>query len=116
MNRRKFIVGLLSAVTAFCGFKFVNKKILSNDPWLRHVEIHLVEHCNLNCKYCSHFSSIAKKEFYNLNEFKKDMARLAKVTNKKIKNIQLLGGEPLLHPNINEMMKFVRRKFPYTPR
>ncbi|WP_242003149.1 hypothetical protein [Brachyspira aalborgi] len=30
------------------------------------VEIHLAEHCNLNCQCCSHFSNLAEPEFANI--------------------------------------------------
>ena len=34
------------------------------------LEIHLVDHCNLNCGGCNHFSPIAKPWFIDPNYFK----------------------------------------------
>ena len=32
-------------------------------------EVHLTEHCNLNCKSCFHYSSIAEKDFLDVDEY-----------------------------------------------
>ena len=29
-------------------------------------EVHLVDHCNLNCKGCSHFSPVSEKKFVDV--------------------------------------------------
>ncbi len=91
MNRRRFIqsLAIFSGITFLGIGKYINHKQaceISNEKplFLDHIEIHLVEHCNLNCKYCSHFSSIAEKKFYDVNKYEKDMARLAYVTKGKI--------------------------------
>ncbi|MCH5322196.1 MAG: hypothetical protein J1E31_01265 [Helicobacter sp.] len=44
---------------------------------LSFVEIHLAEHCNLNCFSCSHFSQLADEEYTDLASFEKDMKQLA---------------------------------------
>lgn len=75
-------------------------------------EVHIVEHCNLNCKYCFHFSPIAKEEFLLLDEYESDIKRLSDLFNGVMHKITLLGGEPLLHPKINEFIKITREKFP----
>ena len=72
------------------------------------IEFHVAEHCNLSCKSCNHFSSLAEKKFADPRAFAKDVKRLAELSNKKIKRFCLLGGEPLLHPQINEFMKICR--------
>lgn len=74
-------------------------------------EISVAEHCNLNCKYCSHFSSIAEPEFLDLSQHEKDMNRLSFLLGGKSDKIYLLGGEPLLHKEITECMKITRNYF-----
>ena len=70
------------------------------------LEVHLTEHCNLNCKGCSHFSPLAEKEFMKVEVFEKDMARMAQLFDEyDIRIIRLLGGEPLLHPQVNEFIE-----------
>jgi organic radical activating enzyme len=73
-------------------------------------EIHITEHCNLNCKCCTHFSSIAKEAYLNQNTFEKDCKRLSLIT-KRISQIRLLGGEPLLHPQLTTFCDIARKYF-----
>lgn len=42
-------------------------------------EVHITEHCNLNCKYCFHFSPLAKEEYLTLEEYERDLARLSEL-------------------------------------
>lgn len=79
-----------------------------------HFEFHLVEHCNLKCAGCTHFSSIASAEFTDINEFRNDIKRLSELTNGRARFINLLGGEPLLHPEICAFIKCTRQHFPFT--
>lgn len=76
--------------------------------------IHLVDHCNLNCKSCSHFSCLARAGDFELKikDFKRDIRRLYKVTKGNVRILELYGGEPLLHPNVLPFMKFARKVFP----
>ncbi len=76
-----------------------------------HFETHLVEHCNLNCRGCYHFSPLAKEEFLSLNEFAMDIERLGMLFHGQMESITLLGGEPLLHPQAAEFFRVVRRFF-----
>ena len=75
-------------------------------------EVHLVEHCNLNCKGCFHFSNIAEPEFLDINEYKKDVRRLSLLYKADMSLVLLMGGEPLLHRDINKFMIETRRAFP----
>lgn len=76
-------------------------------------EVHLVDHCNLNCKGCSHFSPVSAKKFTNLGSFQKDMKRISEIlSSNDIRRIRLLGGEPLLHPEAVEFIKTTRNCFP----
>ncbi|MDR3350176.1 MAG: 4Fe-4S cluster-binding domain-containing protein [Prevotellaceae bacterium] len=74
-------------------------------------EVHLTEHCNLNCKYCNHFSSLAEKEFLDIETFERDLARISELTERKIEWVDLLGGEPLLHPQLIAFLNLPRKYF-----
>lgn len=87
-----------------------NRK-LSPQKYLR-FEVSLAEHCNLNCKYCSHFSPIADPEFLDLCQHEKDMERLSYLLDGKSDKIYLIGGEPLLYKQIAECMRITRAYFP----
>jgi hypothetical protein len=76
-------------------------------------DVHLVDHCNLSCKGCEHFSSIADNKFLSLGEFERDCKRLSELTGGIVDDIALLGGEPLLHPQITDFC-FTARKYFHT--
>ena len=75
-------------------------------------EIHLTEHCNLNCKGCSHFSPLAPKEYMDIHSYENDMKRMSELFDEEILTIRLLGGEPLMHPQVNEFIKTASFYFP----
>jgi len=71
-------------------------------------EISAVEHCNLNCAGCNHFSPLAKKEFLSLTQLEKDLKAFTKLLQGKFGGFKIAGGEPLSHPNIIEIIKMCR--------
>jgi len=79
-------------------------------PALAYLEVHLVDHCNLNCKGCGHFSPIADEWFADPDEFAQDMLQLKKLFS-NIRLIRLMGGEPLLHPEIERFLFYARDCF-----
>ena len=74
-------------------------------------EVSLVDHCNLNCVGCSHFSSIADECFLDVDNYKRDCERFSELARKYVALIHLCGGEPLLHKNITEIIKITRSNF-----
>jgi ABC-2 type transport system ATP-binding protein len=48
-------------------------------------EIHLTEHCNLNCKGCFHFSCIAEEEYLTKEEFERDISRISELSKGVVK-------------------------------
>jgi len=81
-------------------------------PALYHFDIHITDHCNLNCRGCGHFSNLCEPNFLDLDAFREDMAAMA--AKLRIEQIYLLGGEPLLHPRIAEFIRDARSHFPTT--
>ena len=75
-------------------------------------QTHIVEHCNLKCRGCYHFSSLAKDEYLSVEEYAKDIERLGNLFNRNIEEILLLGGEPLLHPQLSEFFSVTRKSAP----
>lgn len=76
------------------------------------LHLHLADHCNLNCRGCDNFSPLAPETFTNIDTFEKDCARIAELAQGRVEEIQLLGGEPLLHPDIKRFMEITRTYFP----
>lgn len=79
---------------------------------LQKIDIHLTDHCNLNCKGCTHFSPLAEPFYLSVDNFERDLGRLSYLTNGEIEQIFLLGGEPLLHPKLTEFFPIARTLFP----
>ena len=75
-------------------------------------EINLVDHCNLNCQMCDHFSHLATPKFLNVDEFRRDMERLAELSGNCMHAVKLQGGEPLMHKDINRFIEITRELFP----
>lgn len=61
--------------------------------------------CNLNCKYCYLEKDSFKKEedFLNFDKVKLALSSLKK--EEKLNSIYLTGGEPLLHPEFNKILR-----------
>lgn len=76
-----------------------------------YIEFWAVKHCNLNCKGCSSCSPIAEKWFLDIERLKNDLKRLSDLKI-EIKNIAVLGGEPLLHPHIDKIFDVVKEVYP----
>lgn len=74
--------------------------------------VQIVEHCNLNCKQCNHFSPVAEEEYLDVNSFKRDCDRLSELFDGEMTSMTLTGGEPLLHPQIIDFMRIAREAFP----
>ena len=85
--------------------------VLRRPPVLHRVIVHVTDHCNLNCKGCTHFSNIASPAFADPERFEDEMRRLSGVF-PVITEIFLLGGEPLLHPDVESFVTTARRLFP----
>jgi len=78
---------------------------------LDYVEVRVTDHCNLNCKSCAQLSPLAESIYVEAGVFTNDFQRLHAITNGDIKTIRLMGGEPLLHPQLVELMKIIRGIF-----
>lgn len=75
-------------------------------------DVQVTEHCNLNCKGCASLCPIAEEEYLDILDYEKDMIQLSKLSNGEVHHINVLGGEPLLHPQINDFLELTRKYFP----
>lgn len=92
----------------------LEKQLLNIVPHPRlQLETHLVEHCDLNCHMCMHFSPLASPQFTKIERFSRDMQRLQELFGDAVSYIMLLGGEPLLHPIVTDFFEVARKHFPY---
>ena len=93
--------------------RFIRKYLLRKKADLYHFEIHITDHCNLNCKSCGHYCNIAPEWFATLEGFEADMTAMASVFG-SIEQMMIMGGEPLLHPQVEQFFALARKAFPKT--
>ena len=83
-----------------------------SDPYLSYLEFHVADHCNLNCKYCTHYSPLVQKPvFADFERFSSDLRQLKKHI-PDIGIIRILGGEPLLNPELGRFIALTRELYP----
>lgn len=80
---------------------------------LKYFEVHIVDHCNLKCNGCTHFSNISEPKFLDTRILHFHLGRLNRIFG-KIDRFRLLGGEPLLHPDIINILNISRKALPYS--
>ena len=80
---------------------------------LEYLEINIVDHCNLKCNACTHFSNISEPKFVDARILGFQLNRLNNIFG-KITKVRLLGGEPLLHPDIVNILNISRGTLPYS--
>ena len=93
-------------------FTLFGIKIKMKLPYLNRFEVHITDHCNLNCKGCSHFCPVADEKYVDVEQFRKDFQCLSQKID--VGTIRLLGGEPLLHKDLPELMQIAREAFPHS--
>lgn len=82
------------------------------DPYLPYLEYHVADHCNLNCKYCTHYSPLVPQPVYTeYEQFAADLRQLKKYII-DIGVIRILGGEPLLNPELGRFIELTRELYP----
>lgn len=82
------------------------------DSYLPYLEFHVSDHCNLNCKYCTHYSPLVPGQvFTEYERFEADLRQLKKYI-ADIGVIRILGGEPLLNPQLGMFIKLARKLYP----
>ena len=72
------------------------------------LSIELTDKCNLECNYCYGEFKKRGKCFWNLEDLKSLFDTLSK---EGAMILELTGGEPLLHPNFNEILLLALSKF-----
>ena len=93
-----------------CGLKKLEVK-----PYLEYLILNILDHCNLRCKGCDHFACIAEPYFVSYEKIYEDLNRLNELfQGNNIMQIAVMGGEPLLHPDLLKILQMVRGFFPKT--
>ena len=72
----------------------------------RTCEVNIAEHCNLRCRSCTHLSPALPKHFVDPGDLRSDLTTLARSYHANV--LKILGGEPLLHPNLLDVIMAAR--------
>ena len=84
-------------------------------PTLQRCIVNIIDHCNLNCAHCDHFSSIASPREIPFAQIDRDLRRLRDLLGDRVGTLRVMGGEPLLHHELDEILKSCREVFPDSP-
>ena len=71
------------------------------------LEVHIVDHCNLRCAACCSLSPLLPKWLIDPVDLARDLCLARKALTPTW--FKLVGGEPLLHPAIDECLAVARR-------
>lgn len=72
----------------------------------RSLEAHIVDHCNLTCAECCSLSPLLPAWYATPGSVVDDLRKAVKVLNPRV--FKLVGGEPLLHPQLVDVILGVR--------
>lgn len=77
------------------------------------VDYHITDKCNLLCVGCNHFCPLvpSNTEHKSMEQIKSDLFLLSKIKD-NINCVTIMGGEPTLHPYLNDILYFTRSIFP----
>jgi hypothetical protein len=90
-------------------------KRLSPQGVLSKIEVDIAYHCNLNCSGCSVFSPLIKDSFFaDFDIFDRDLERVSYLLHGILRELHIMGGEPLLNSQIECFIESVRKHFPNT--
>lgn len=80
---------------------------------LCNLDYHIIDVCNVNCKHCNHFCPLVPvgTKPKSIEQITSDLTLASKIRSHMTK-LTLLGGEPTLHPKLNEIINIARGIFP----
>lgn len=95
--------------------KFFENECMKLIDWgeliMPHIELHISDKCNLNCKGCTHFSPLFDEIGANFEQKINDIKQLKKLFS-DIFRVDILGGEPLLNPELKKYVVTLREELP----
>lgn len=80
-------------------------RTVNGEEWLKNIQIEVTKRCNMRCIYCYHDDF--ENRSMSIELFKKIIDQ---ATDIGTDTITITGGEPFLHPQIEEMLQYVHDK------
>jgi hypothetical protein len=74
------------------------------------VEFHITETCNLTCSGCNRYNNLGLRGHEDWDKNKEHYKKFASFV--EVKSADIIGGEPLQHPQIITIIKDIRNFFP----
>ena len=74
-----------------------------------YMRISVIDSCNLNCYYCNPCDNNEHCHALNILSVKEVLCIVCAATRLGIKHFRLTGGEPLLHPQLDEMVLQIKK-------
>ena len=74
-----------------------------------YMRISVIDSCNLNCYYCNPCDNNEHCHALNILSVKEVLCIVRAATRLGIKHFRLTGGEPLLHPQLDEMVSQIKK-------
>src|SRR6266705_2530233 len=87
----------------FSGYSILEsgKRLLDRKPL--QCSLYVTDRCNLDCAYCTEYDN--SRPHPSLDDLKKWIRKIRELGTMRI---ALVGGEPLVHPNIVELVRYCR--------
>ncbi len=80
-------------------------------PKFNYIETQIIDYCNLNCEHCTSFCNLQNnRNKADIKEYINDIKELSKKF--EVQQIRILGGEPLLHPDLKLFLEQTRKYLP----
>lgn len=84
---------------------YFSNKFFFHNVYFKYIEIPITTKCTLNCKECSNLIQFYQKPYHiKSSDIIADIRKLSEVA-KEILLLRLLGGEPLLHPELSTIIE-----------
>ncbi len=100
-------------------FRNIKDGRIDFQPNMNKIEIDITYDCNLKCISCNRSCTQAasKSDYMSVNQIKEFIHESIEM-NKKWELINILGGEPTLHPQFNEIVTFIIKEYveKYSPK
>lgn len=97
--------------------EFGNIPLIDCKSWgdcvLPQVEMHIMDACNLNCRGCTHFSPAFSRQMPDFDSRMSDIKELKRIFT-HVAVFYILGGEPLMNPQIKDYVCEIKSLLPET--
>ena len=79
------------------------------------IDVPIVDHCNLRCRSCAAAAPLAKPSCADVEQLRRTLSVYARLCgDAPPREVNLVGGEPTLHPRLTDVVAVVREAFPST--